>query len=354
MDSTVAIVFTSGATGPSKACGISHRQLFCSVDSFIERFELSNDSRLWLPLPMFQVGFLMAFAASISVSAALIACERFDAVNALSVLIAERITHAFPIYATYWLPILYQPGFRPSELIDLSHAVLLGPMSVLRRVQRAVPQCVLMQIYGSAETAGAICMPRADDPVGVRLGAAGGVFPGQQVRIVDPKTGAVRAPGGIGEIHVRGVGVVTRYVDDPRATARAVLSDGWLRTSDLGCMSPDGVLEYLGRLSDMLTIGGQSVAATSIEASLSAHPSVAMAQVIATPDARLGEVSVAFIEVRPGTLLDSAELIAFCRERMNADHIPRYVNIVVEWPISASKIRKQALARLPLGERLVD
>src|SRR5690606_3084494 len=159
-------------------------------------------------------------------------CERFDPVSALRALVEERITHAFPIYATYWLPVLYQPGFRPSELIDLAHAVLLGPTNLLRRVQRAVPQCVLMQIYGSAETAGAICMPRSDDPAGVRLGAAGTVFPGQQVRIVHPKTGAVRPPGGIGEIHVRGAAVVTGYVDDPRATALAVLPDGWLRTSD--------------------------------------------------------------------------------------------------------------------------
>src|SRR5690606_12450973 len=114
-----------------KGCGINHRQLFCSVNSFIERFELSSGSRLWLPLPMFQVGFLMPLASTISVGASLIACERFDPVSALRALVEERITHAFPIYATYWLPVLYQPGFRPSELIDLAHAVLLGPTNLL-------------------------------------------------------------------------------------------------------------------------------------------------------------------------------------------------------------------------------
>lgn len=211
----------------------------------------------------------------------------------------------------------------------------------------------MLQIYGSAETAGAICIPRVDDPLEIRLGAVGKPTSGQDVRIVHPKTGAICATDDVGEIQLRGSGVISSYVADAKSTQQCFLPDRWLRTRDLGSLNADGILQYLGRLADMLTIDGHSVSAMVIEACLSAHPAVALAQVVAKEDSALGEVAAAFIELRPGTRLDAADLISFCRTRMCHEHIPRYLILVHEWPISASKIQKQALARPPVGPRLL-
>ena len=151
------------------------------MDSFAERFELQRESRLWLPYTMFQIGFMEAMGATITVGATLISCRRFDATEAMRTLIDEHVTHAVPIYATYWLPISCHPEFRPSELIDLAYAVVVGPPDLLKRVQRSLPQCVFMQMYGSAETGGGVCLPRTDDVFEVRLGAVGRPHPRHEV-----------------------------------------------------------------------------------------------------------------------------------------------------------------------------
>ena len=108
---------------------------------------------------------------------------------------------------------------------------------------------------------------------------------------------------------------------------------------------------FVGRLKDMLKVGGENVAAAEIEDHLGTHPAVALAQVVAAPDARYGEVPAAFVELVPGASVDEHELIAHCVGRIATFKVPRYVRVVTEWPMSGTKIRKGDL-RTQIAEEL--
>jgi acyl-CoA synthetase (AMP-forming)/AMP-acid ligase II len=115
---------------------------------------------------------------------------------------------------------------------------------------------------------------------------------------------------------------------------------GWFHTGDLGRVDEDGRLTYLGRIKDMLKVGGENVAALEIEAYLGRHPAVKIAQVVGVPDPKYGEVPAAFVELADGADVTAGELQEYCRGQIASFKIPRYVRFVTEWPMSASKIQK--------------
>jgi acyl-CoA synthetase (AMP-forming)/AMP-acid ligase II len=108
----------------------------------------------------------------------------------------------------------------------------------------------------------------------------------------------------------------------------------------LGALVEGGRIRYVGRLKDMLKVGGENVAAIEIEGQLCQHPSIRMAQVVSAPDERLVEVPAAFIELEPGARLEREAVVEFLRGRIASFKIPRYVAFVTEWPMSATKIQK--------------
>ena len=172
------------------------------------------------------------------------------------------------------------------------------------------------------------------------------------MRIVDPATGSEQPAGSEGEIRISGYCLLDRYHNAPEATAEA-MRDGWLRTGDLGVLTPDGYIRYTGRLKDMLKVGGENVAALEIEALVNDHPDVVLSQVVGVPDERLVEVPALFVQCHDGTAATGQTLVDYCRERISRFKVPRYVVFVADWPMSATKIQKFRLKELPLGERYV-
>ena len=133
---------------------------------------------------------------------------------------------------------------------------------------------------------------------------------------------------------------------------------GWFHTGDLGRVDEDGRLTFLGRLKDMLKVGGENVAALEIEAYLATHPAVKIAQVVGVPDPRYQEVPAAFVELADGADASEEELIEFCRGQIARFKVPRYVRFVTEWPMSASKVQKfrlreELLEELAVADRAV-
>jgi fatty-acyl-CoA synthase len=170
-----------------------------------------------------------------------------------------------------------------------------------------------------------------DDPFDACVRPGGRIAPGVEVRVVDPETGAERATGEEGEIVVRGPTVTRGYYADPQASA-AAFRDGWFHTGDLGVRTGDGFVFYVGRLKDMLKVGGFNVAPQEIESLLLAHGSVEDAAVTGAPDARLGEVPVAFVRLRAQAAVAPEALIAWCRARIANFKVPRAVHVVETLP----------------------
>ena len=133
------------------------------------------------------------------------------------------------------------------------------------------------------------------------------------------------------------------YLDDPEATARALSADGWLRTGDIGVLDAGGCLRIVGRSKDMFIVGGFNAYPAEIENVLLRHPDVQQAAVIGVPDARLGEVGMAFVVPRSPEV-SSAAIIEWCRQEMANYKVPRSIELVDELPLNATgKVVKDAL-----------
>jgi len=149
-----------------------------------------------------------------------------------------------------------------------------------------------------------------------------------QLRIRDPETGADLPPGVSGEVLVRGPSVMVGYYKLPEATSAVLSADGWLATGDAGRIETTGQFCFIGRLKDIIRVGGENLAPSELEDLLLRHPAVAASQVIGLPDARLGEVPVAFVVLKPGADCPADTLIAWVRERIAGFKVPRHVAIV--------------------------
>jgi fatty-acyl-CoA synthase len=173
-----------------------------------------------------------------------------------------------------------------------------------------------------------------------RSETSGKPLPGIEVTVFDPETGKECAPGEPGELVVRGPTRFMYYWDEPEITAETIDADGWYHSGDLGRKDADGRISFVGRLKDMLKVGGENVAAAEVESYLVQHPAVEIVQIVAAPDARYVEVAAAFVQLRPGVSVTEQELIDFCRGEIATFKVPRYVRFVTEWPMSGTTIQK--------------
>jgi acyl-CoA synthetase (AMP-forming)/AMP-acid ligase II len=170
-----------------------------------------------------------------------------------------------------------------------------------------------------------------DDPFEAAVRPGGRIAPNVEVRVVDPETGTDRGVGEEGEIVVRGPTVMKGYYNDPEATATA-FRGGWFHSGDLGVRTEEGFIFYVGRLKDMLKVGGFNVAPQEIESFLSMHPEVDDVAVTSAPDARLGEVAVAFVQLKRGSHVSAETLIAACRDNLANFKVPREIYFVDALP----------------------
>jgi fatty-acyl-CoA synthase len=343
-DDMAIILYTSGTTANPKGCVYVHRGMTTQSFNYGRALELTRDDRFWTPLPLFHVAGLVTVLACIAAPCPLIHVGRhFDPGAALDQIEHERCTLAFPAFETLWLAVQNQPRFPEADLSSMRLVVAVGSPGSLRLMQERLPGVTQVSSFGSTECGGFVSIGRPTDPLETRLTTNGRAFPGSELRIVDPETGEDLPPNTPGEILMRGPARFVRYHEDPEQTALTIDADGWFHSGDLGRMDEEGRLSFVGRLKDMLKVGGENVAAAEIETYLLGHPACEIVQVVAAPDARYTEVAAAFVQLAPGQAATEEELIEFCRGRIATFKVPRYVRFVDEWPMSGTKIQKFVL-----------
>jgi acyl-CoA synthetase (AMP-forming)/AMP-acid ligase II len=216
------------------------------------------------------------------------------------------------------------------------------PVALIRRVREELPFQFIVTGYGLTE-AGTASATGPDDDFEAIATTVGRARPGFEIRIV-AGTGTDVQAGEPGEILVRGGSVMSHYLDDPDATAATLSPDGWLRTGDLGVVDDNGLLRIVGRAKDMFIVGGFNAYPAEIENALLRHPDIGAAAVIGIPDARLGEVGMAFVVLRGGATTTCDEVIAWSRDQMANYKVPRRVELVDELPLNATgKVMKEEL-----------
>jgi long-chain acyl-CoA synthetase len=228
-----------------------------------------------------------------------------------------------------------------------------GPMYVadsLRALDRFGPR--LVQIYGQGESPMTITVLPAADHFGdedgrrlARLGSVGRAQCGVALSILGSDDRPL-AVGEVGEVCVRGDTVMSGYLNNPEASAKALANDR-LHTGDLGRLDEQGYLTLVDRSKDLIISGGSNIYPREVEEVLLQHPAIAEVAVIGASDADWGEVAVAVIACRAGFAADSAELDAFCLQRIARFKRPKRYLFVAELPKNAAgKILKRELRAL--------
>jgi acyl-CoA synthetase (AMP-forming)/AMP-acid ligase II len=204
--------------------------------------------------------------------------------------------------------------------------------------QLAIP---LVEAYGMTEAAHQ--MTSNPLPPAERRPSSVGLPTGVEVAILDDDWRPLPA-GEVGEVSVRGPGVVDGYRDNPEATA-AAFRDGWFRTGDSGSLSADGYLQLSGRIKELINRGGEKISPHEVESAILAHPLVVEATVFAMPDEKYGE-SVAVAVVLRGEL-EPAALEAHCEERLASFKVPRRIVVVDEIPKGPTgKVQRRLMSSL--------
>jgi acyl-CoA synthetase (AMP-forming)/AMP-acid ligase II len=334
------MMYTSGTTANPKGCPLSAEALVRNgINMNRERYFLDQRDRFWAPLPMFHMSSVLPLLCCMDAGAAMLSMLRVDAGEALEMMEREAVTIAFPAFPTVTNELITHPKFATTNLSRLRRINNVAPVDVLRKFQEAFPQAVQTGAYGLTEAGGVISFNHPEETLEQRLHGCGQVFPGIEIKVVDPDTLTAVPTGERGEILIRGYCLFEGYYKAPEKNAESFV-DGWFRTGDLCSVDAEGRIAFHGRLKDMLKVGGENVAALEIESFLARHPAVKLAQVVGVPDARLLEVAAAFIELNPGCESSEAELIEFCRGDIAGFKVPRYVRFVDEWPMSSTKVQK--------------
>ncbi|WP_236581283.1 AMP-binding protein [Hydrogenophaga sp. BPS33] len=344
---TLLIQYTSGTTSFPKGVMLSHANMLGDAASVARRMNVRAEDRYFSIRPFFHVaGSTLSVLVSLTTGCCLLSLPKFDVKQALDVLEAERCTLTSG-NDTIFLMLMGHPDFDAQRLHLRGGWAAAGPevMQKIRDVMRVPHIC---NAYGQSEASPNVLLSDHDDAFELRRDGFMHPHPGVEVRLVDAESGAVVAPGaGAGEIQVRGWNVMRGYYQMAEATAKAFTADGWLRTGDLGEQRADGRMRMVGRLKDMFRVGGENVAPAEVEEVLHAHPAVQQAQVIGVPDARLGEVTGAFVLLKAGHEASGDELVAWCKARCANFKVPRYIALVESFEhigmTGSSKVQKNKL-----------
>ena len=237
---------------------------------------------------------------------------------------------------------------KPRDLRTLRTGLFAAGMHsatpICRRGSRLLEPFKALSGYGMTEVWIGAALGALDDNETQRIESSGYPAPGYDMRIVDSDSGAPLGPNVPGELQVRGYCLMLGYYNKPEETAACYTSDGWFRTGDTAYWRDDGYLRFLGRIKDMLKVGGENVDPMEVEGLLLEHPGVNQVAVVGLADDRLSEIPVAFVQPAAGYHLEAEAVISHCRGKLASFKLPRHVVFVEDFPMTASgKIRKTEL-----------
>lgn len=358
-DDVAALFYTSGTTGAPKGAELTHRALVGQVARAAAWPGWLRRDEVVISLP---VAHIMGFAALLGAATAGIpTCflPHFRPDDVLDAIEERRATAFIGVPAMYRL--LIEAG---AEQRDLTSVRVWGsgadamPAELAQRFKRmgatftlpfgaSFGEAAFFEGYGMVEVGGGAAAKISPPMLGLGLGESVGLpLPSYRFRVVDADGDDVGS-GRVGELWIKGPGVLKGYWNAPEATAATVTSDGWLRTGDLARKGVLGTVLFAGRKKDVVKVGGYSVYSLEVQEALERCPNVAEAAVIALPDERLGQVPAAVVRCVDGVSLTEGDVLAFAQEHLADYKVPQQVRIVDELPrTGTAKVQKQSLAEL--------
>ena len=348
---TLAILYTSGTTGPSKGVMFPHTQYYWWGVNSIGLLGITAADVLCTTLPLFHVNALSTFCQALLSGARMVLHERFSASGFWPAMKDSGATVAYVLGAM--VPILLA---QPRTAEERGHRVriALGPgvppdLITAFRERTGVP---LLEGYASTETNFIIGAPLAEQ----KPGTMGRIRPGYHARVVDEEDFEV-APGTPGELLLRAdepYAFATGYYGMPEKTVEA-WRNLWFHTGDRVVRDAEGHFRFLDRLKDAIRRRGENISSYEVEQVLLSHADVEMAAVFPVRSELAEDEVMAALVLRAGCRLDPLDLMRFCEPRMPYFAIPRFVDFVAELPRTESgKVQKFRLRERGPGERTWD
>ncbi len=324
-DDLAVVFFSSGTTGLPKAARHSHRSLGAAIGHWGETLGMTGADRLQIATPPFHILGLLNLLVVVARGASVRLHPRFDLDAVLESIGRDRITIEMAV-APIALAMAKHPDLERFDLSSLRY-IMWGATPVTAEIAEVVTRRTgvrFLPAYGATELP-VIAVNPVDRPDEWRLDSVGLAPTGVELRVVDPETGAVVAPGEPGEIQGRSQSVMLGYL--PVDANRDAFDDGWYRTGDVGTIDAGGWVTITDRLKEMIKVNGFQVAPAEVEGLLVAHPDVSDCAVFGVPDPDTGEAVIAAVQLRAGASTTADELRASVSEQLAS--YKRIADIVV-------------------------
>lgn len=321
-DDDAALYFSSGTTGFPKAILHNHASLLSACQTEQNHHKQTRDDCFLCIPPLYHTGAKMHWFGSFLVGSKAILLRGVKPEWILKTVSDEKVSIVWLLvpWAQDILDAIESGKVKLDDYkLEQWRLMHIGaqpvPPSLIRRWKKYFPNHLYDTNYGLSESIGPGCVHLGIENIH-KVGAIG--VPGYhwEVKIVD-ETRCPVPQGKVGELAVKGPGVMKCYYNDPEAT-EAVLSNGWLFTGDMARMDEDGFIYLVDRKKDVVISGGENIYPVQIEDFLRAHDAIKDVAVIGLPDPRIGEIAAAIIELKPERICTEDDIIAFCSS------LPRY------------------------------
>ncbi len=339
------LLYTSGTTGMPKGVMIPHRAIIGNSAFTMGRELKCHEKDIFIiSAPLFHIfGMGINLFCAAYAGARIVLIEKFHPRLMLETIEKEKVT----IHSGVPTMLIKELDLKDFDSYDLSslRAGIVGaspiPANKVKEIRERFGMN-LCQSFGITEACSVTLTPYDDDEKNI-LETLGKALPGVEMKVVDENREQLPF-GEIGEIAIRGMGIMKGYYQMPEQTKEAIDSEGWFYTGDLGTLDQEGYLHFIGRKKEMIIRGGFNIYPQEIEAVLTKHPGVMDVAIIGLPDETLGEIVCAVIQLKKGKQSTVEELLSFLEERMAKHKLPSKIVFTNEFPVTASgKIQKMRL-----------
>jgi acyl-coenzyme A synthetase/AMP-(fatty) acid ligase len=337
-----AIKFTGGTTGAPKGVMQPMRAWNTNIITQIYAWELQTGDRFLASAPMTH-GTSTYLLPTLGTGGALVIADRPRVAETLALMAEHGITTLF-VPPTVIYMMMEEPGIGHRSFSRLRNLIYgAGPMrpDAIARAQEIFGP-VIASTYGQTEAPQIATYIRGHDlQRPEKRGSVGCESPLTRVTVMAGQR--ILPPGETGEVVIRGDLVMTGYLNQPEKTAETI-TDGWLRTGDLGMIDQDGFLFIQGRVKDVIISGGFNVYPKDVESVLARHDAVYDCAVFGVPDEKWGEAVRAAVSLRTQATASEKELIAFIRETLGPVKTPKSIAFYEQLPLNAyGKLQRQKL-----------
>jgi acyl-CoA synthetase (AMP-forming)/AMP-acid ligase II len=323
------LYFSSGTTGDPKPILLTHKNMVCAaLTEQAHHYQTHEDNFLILP-PLYHAGAKMHWFGNLIVGARSTILRDISPPDIFEAVHKERATIVWLLVPwVHDILVAMDNGKLRKEDYDLSCWRLMHigaqpvPPTLVKHWKEYFPNMQYDTNYGLTEAAGPGCVHLGIENEH-KVGAIGRPGFNWQIRIIND-SGEEVDPGEIGELIIKGHGVMKEYYKNPEETAK-IKKDGWLHTGDIARMDNDGFIYLVDRKKDVVITGGENIYPVEVEEILHSHPKIYDVAIIGIPDVRLGEIAIAIIDPKPNEALTELEVYGFCEENVPVYKRPRRI-----------------------------